>query len=79
MGPGSLDKPEQVKTNLRDTYFNKRKIYHEKCKNLGKSYRDRQKQGLAGEFPEEWDVGIIIILFKGGESNGLNNYRGITC
>ena len=26
----------------------------------------------AGEFPEEWAVGIIIILFKGGENNNLN-------
>ena len=31
-----------------------------------------------GEFPEEWAVGIIIILFKVEESNDLNNYRGIT-
>ena len=32
----------------------------------------------SGEFPEEWAVGIIVILFKGGEKNDLNNYRGIT-
>ena len=32
----------------------------------------------AGEFPEEWPVGIIVILFKGRESNNLNNHRGIT-
>ena len=31
-----------------------------------------------GEFPEEWAVGIIVILFKGGEKNDINNYRGIT-
>ena len=32
----------------------------------------------SGGFPEEWAVGIIVILFKGGEKNDLNNYRGIT-
>ena len=32
----------------------------------------------SGEFPEEWAVGIIVILFKGGERDDLNNYRGIT-
>ena len=32
----------------------------------------------AKEFPEEWAVGIIVSLFKGGESDDLNNYRGIT-
>ena len=32
----------------------------------------------SGDFPEEWAVGIIVILFKGGERNDLNNYRGIT-
>ena len=32
----------------------------------------------SGEFPEEWAVGIIVILFKGSEKNDLNNYRGIT-
>ena len=31
-----------------------------------------------GEFPEEQAVGIIVILFKGGEKNDLNNYYGIT-
>ena len=31
-----------------------------------------------GEFPEEWAVGIIVILFKGGEKNDINNYCGIT-
>ena len=30
------------------------------------------------EFPEEWAVGIIVILFKGGKKEYLNNYRGIT-
>ena len=30
------------------------------------------------DFPEEWAVGIIVTLFKGGERNDLNNYRGIT-
>ena len=32
----------------------------------------------SGEFPGEWAVGIIVILFKGGEKTDLNNYRGIT-
>ena len=31
-----------------------------------------------GVFPEEWTLGIITILFKDGETNDLNNYRGIT-
>ena len=31
-----------------------------------------------GIFPEEWAIGVIIILFKDGETNDLNNYRGIT-
>ena len=32
----------------------------------------------SGEFSEEWALGIIVILFKGGERDDLNNYRGIT-
>ena len=32
----------------------------------------------SGEFPEEWALGIIVILFKGRERDDLNNYRGIT-
>ena len=31
-----------------------------------------------GGFPEEWALGIIVILFKEGEKNDINNYRGIT-
>ena len=31
-----------------------------------------------GVFPEEWTLGVITILFKDGETNDLNNYRGIT-
>ena len=31
-----------------------------------------------GEFPEEWAVEIIVILFNWGEKNDINNYRGIT-
>ena len=31
-----------------------------------------------GVFPEEWTLVIITILFKDGETNDLNNYRGIT-
>ena len=30
-----------------------------------------------GVFPEEWTLGVITILFKDGETNDLNNYRGI--
>ena len=33
---------------------------------------------ISGEFPEEWAVGIIVILFKGGEKNDLNNYYQIS-
>ena len=29
-------------------------------------------------FPEEWSVGIIVVLFKGGDEADLKNYRGIT-
>ena len=25
----------------------------------------------SGEFPDEWAVGIIVIIFKGGETNNL--------
>ena len=32
----------------------------------------------SGKFPEEWYVGIIVVLFKGGDETDLNNYRGIT-
>ena len=32
----------------------------------------------SGKFPEEWSVGIIVILFKGGDEADLNNYRCIT-
>ena len=31
-----------------------------------------------GDFPEEWALGIIVILFKDGTKSELNNYRGIT-
>ena len=31
-----------------------------------------------GDFPEEWAVGIIFLLFKGGDKRNLDNYRGIT-
>ena len=31
-----------------------------------------------GHFPEEWALGIIVILFKDGTKSELNNYRGIT-
>ena len=29
-------------------------------------------------FPEDWSVGISVVLFKGGDKADLNNYRGIT-
>ena len=32
----------------------------------------------SGDFPEEWALGIIVILFKDGMKSELNNYRGIT-
>ena len=28
--------------------------------------------------PKEWSVGIIVVLFKGGDEVDLKNYRGIT-
>ena len=31
-----------------------------------------------GMFPEEWAIGVIIVLFKDGDTSDLNNYRGIT-
>ena len=31
-----------------------------------------------GDFPEERAVGIIFLLFKGGDKRNLDNYRGIT-
>ncbi len=33
---------------------------------------------VSGKFPKEWSVGIIVVLFKGGDKTDLNNYRGIT-
>ena len=32
----------------------------------------------SGTFPEECSVGIIVVLFKGGDEADLKNYRGIT-
>ena len=32
----------------------------------------------SGKFPEEWSLGIIVVLVKGGDEADLNNYRGIT-
>ena len=32
----------------------------------------------SGKFPEEWSIGILVVLFKGGDEKDLNNYRGIT-
>ena len=32
----------------------------------------------SGDFPEEWAIGIIVLLFKGGNKSDLDNYRGIT-
>ena len=31
-----------------------------------------------GIFSEEWAIGVIIVSFKDGDANDLNNYRGIT-
>ena len=31
-----------------------------------------------GVFPGQWTLGVITILFRDGETNDLNNYRGIT-
>ena len=32
----------------------------------------------SGNFPEEWALGVIVILYKDGTKSDLNNYRGIT-
>ena len=32
----------------------------------------------SGKFPDEWALGMIVILFKEGTKSDLNNYRGIT-
>ena len=32
----------------------------------------------SGDIPEEWSVGVIVLLFKGGDKKYLDNYRGIT-
>ena len=32
----------------------------------------------SGSFPQEWALGIIVILFEEGSESDLNNYRGIT-
>ena len=32
----------------------------------------------SGKFLEEWAMGIIVPIFKGGEREDLNSYRGIT-
>ena len=31
-----------------------------------------------GEYPEQWAVGLISSIFKSGDINDTNNYRGIT-
>ena len=33
---------------------------------------------VKGTFPEEWAVGVVVILHKDGDTNDLNNFRGIT-
>ena len=32
----------------------------------------------SGDFPEEWAVRIIVLMFKGGDKSNLDNHRGIT-
>ena len=32
----------------------------------------------SGTFPEEWSIGILVVLFKGGDEADLTTYRGIT-
>ena len=32
----------------------------------------------SGKFPDEWVLGVIVILFKEGTKSDLNNYRSIT-
>ena len=33
---------------------------------------------VKGTFQEEWAVGVVVILHKDGDTNDLNNFRGIT-
>ena len=33
---------------------------------------------VKGTFPEEWTVGVVVISHKDGDTNDLNNFRGIT-
>ena len=32
----------------------------------------------SGKFSEKWSIGILVVLFKGGDEKNLNNYRDIT-
>ena len=32
----------------------------------------------SGYFPEDWAIGVIVPLFKKGDRNNVNNYRGIS-
>ena len=59
------------------------KIIPELLKELDENFIDLIAQILntifeSGNFPEEWALGIIVILFKEGTKSDLNNYRGIT-
>ena len=33
---------------------------------------------VTGEYPASWSVGLICTIYKAGEKEELNNYRGIT-
>ena len=59
------------------------RIIPELLKELDENFIDLIAQILntnfeSGNFPEEWALGIIVILFKEGTKSDLNNYRGIT-
>ena len=59
------------------------KIIPELLKELDENFIDLIAQILniifgSGNFPEEWALRKIVILFKEGTKSDLNNYRGIT-
>ena len=78
---------EEAKQTLKKLKFEKSAGIDKVIAELLKSLNDRaliviikvlNKIFESGEFPEEWAMGIIVPIFKGGAREDLNNYRGIT-